>query len=187
MIHVAKIDNRKVTVFLPWFVQGGINSDEIVLKADSEWVGCDTILCTFTNENTGKAVSYLCSQETNLYVPKSMLEVVGALQISFTGYKGGKVRLTTEKMGCENMCRVIPSGVIAGEGEDSHPDDLDYLGQLIQQVEDIFKQVEGGILDYLALDNKPSIEGVELVGDKTFAQLGATPMDDADINEATSD
>ena len=36
--------------------------------------------------------------------------------------------------------------------------------------------------DYNILKNKPSIEGVELIGDKTFAQLGLTPMTSLQID-----
>jgi len=35
--------------------------------------------------------------------------------------------------------------------------------------------------DYEHLRNKPSIEGVELVGDKTFEELGDTPLTNMEI------
>lgn len=38
------------------------------------------------------------------------------------------------------------------------------------------------IKDYNLLNNKPSIEGTELKGNKTFAELGLTPMTSAQID-----
>lgn len=40
-----------------------------------------------------------------------------------------------------------------------------------------------GTYNYEELDNKPKIESVELVGDKTFEQLGLEPMDADDLLE----
>lgn len=40
----------------------------------------------------------------------------------------------------------------------------------------------GGTKDYNKLSNHPSIEGVELVGDKTFVQLGLRPLTTAEID-----
>jgi len=37
--------------------------------------------------------------------------------------------------------------------------------------------------DYNLLDNKPSIEGVQLQGDKTFVQLGLNDISAQDIDE----
>ncbi len=39
----------------------------------------------------------------------------------------------------------------------------------------------GGTSDYNKLKNKPSIEHVELVGDKSFEELGLENMDNMDI------
>lgn len=181
MIHNAEINNRRVTVNSPRFVQGGINSDTIVVNYDEEWAECDTILCTFDNESLEKPETYLYSPSQELFVPKSVLEKVGILRISFTGYIDGNIRLTTQIMHV-NPCRVVPSGVIAGEGEDSHPDQLDYLGQLIKEVEDLKEDIQSGVFDYNNAINKPSIGGIQLVGDKTFEELGLSSIAKEDID-----
>lgn len=36
--------------------------------------------------------------------------------------------------------------------------------------------------DYNMLNNKPSIEGIELIGNKTFAELGLIPMTSLQID-----
>lgn len=41
----------------------------------------------------------------------------------------------------------------------------------------------GGTTDYGVLHNKPRIEGRELVGDKTFGQLGLEPMTLQEIDD----
>ena len=49
----------------------------------------------------------------------------------------------------------------------------------------ITPQVPGhGTTDYNELENKPSIETVELVGDKTFAQLHMNNLTNEDIDSA---
>jgi hypothetical protein len=45
----------------------------------------------------------------------------------------------------------------------------------------------GGTNDYNDLINKPSIEGVELVGDKTLEELGVEPLTPQEIDELLRD
>ena len=44
-------------------------------------------------------------------------------------------------------------------------------------------QSSSGTSDYNLLSNKPSIEGVELRGDKTFPQLGMNPLSIQEIEK----
>lgn len=53
-------------------------------------------------------------------------------------------------------------------------------------IEDFFDSlkfdVEAGDLSYMSLANKPSIEQIELVGDKTFEELGLNSISKDEIN-----
>lgn len=192
MLHNIVINNRKVYLKNPRFVQGGINADEIVVFPDEEWEECDTILVTFDNTSIDAPITYLLPGiKQNMLVPKSALEQPGDLYISFTGYVGEEKRLTTQKMTHVYCGKVVASGVIAEEGEDSHPDDLDYLASLIQEVNDILEKLEeggyGGTMDYLMLLNLPSIEGAVLKGNKLLSDFGLGSISGEDIDIATTE
>lgn len=49
------------------------------------------------------------------------------------------------------------------------------------EVEEVMESVSGGTKDYEKLENKPSINSVELVGNKTFEELGITPLSNIEI------
>ena len=192
MLHNIVINNRKVYLKNPRFVQGGINADEIVVFPDEEWEECDTILVTFDNTSIDAPITYLLPGiKQSMLVPKSALEKTGDLYISFTGYIGEEKRLTTQKMTHVYCGKVVKSGIIAEEGEDSHPDDLDYLASLIQEVNDILEKLEeggyGGTMDYLMLLNLPSIEGVVLKGNKLLSDFGLGSISDEDIDTITTE
>lgn len=192
MLHNIVIKDRKVYLKNPRFVQGGINADEIIIFPDEEWEECDTILVTFDNESMDKPATYLLpGSKKSMLVPKSALAEAGDLYISFTGYVGEEKRLTTQKMSHVHCGKVVASGVIAEEGEDSHPDDLDYLASLIQEVNDILEKLEeggyGGTMDYLMLLNLPSIEGAVLKGNKLLSDFGLGSISGEDIDTATTE
>ena len=191
MLHNIVIKNRKVYLKNPRFVQGGINADEIVVFPDEEWDECDTILVTFDNKSMEAPITYLLpGTKQSMLVPKSALEQPGDLYISFTGYVGEEKRLTTQKMSHVYCGKVVKSGVIAEEGEDSHPDDLDYLASLIQEVQDILEKLEegggGGTRDYELLVNRPQIEGIILEGNKLLSDFGLGDISEKEIEEITS-
>ena len=191
MLHNIVINNRKVYLKNPRFVQGGINADEIVVFPDEEWEECDTILVTFDNKSIDAPITYLLPGiKQSMLVPKSALEQPGDLYISFTGYVREEKRLTTQKMTHVYCGKVVTSGVIAEEGEDSHPDDLDYLASLIQEVQDILEKIEegggGGTRDYELLVNRPQIEGIILEGNKLLSDFGLGDISEKEIEEITS-
>lgn len=191
MLHNIVIKDRKVYLKNPRFVQGGINADEIVVFPDEEWESCDTILVTFDNKSTDAPITYLMPGiKQSMLVPKSALKEPGDLYISFTGYVGEEKRITTQRMSHVYCGKVVASGVIAEEGEDSHPDDLDYLASLIQEVQDILEKIEegggGGTRDYELLVNRPQIEGIILEGNKLLSDFGLGDISEKEIEEITS-
>lgn len=190
MLHNIVIKQRKVYLYNNRFVQGGINADEINLTVDPEWEICDTILVTFKNDNVEDTVTYLITPGTPLLIPSSVLSEPGLLYFSFTGYVGEEQRLTTEKLSHVYCGKVYPAGVIAEEGEDAHPDELDFLASLIKEVNDILDFLEqgggGGTRDYTALINRPQIEGILLEGNKLLSDFGVNSLSEKDVDEATS-
>lgn len=138
--HAVTLLNRKVRVNPKRFVQGGINADEIIVSSDEEWNECDKILAAFSNTNVAEtAVLLYPGIGQPLTVPKSVLGEIGDLYISFTGYVDGEARLTTEIM--SSPCNVVESGVIAGDIT-IEDDDLDLIGQLIDEVQDASGMVD---------------------------------------------
>ena len=189
MLHNIVIKQRKVYLYNNRFVQGGINADEINLTVDPEWEICDTILVTFKNDNVEDTVTYLITPGTPLLIPSSVLSEPGLLYFSFTGYVGEEQRLTTEKLSHVYCGKVYPAGVIAEEGEDSHPDELDFLASLIKEVQDIIKWIEeggaGGTMNYNLLQNRPQIEGVLLEGNKLLSDFGLIAITHDELNDLT--
>lgn len=56
---------------------------------------------------------------------------------------------------------------------------VDGLRQLWEKVEEKFEDVG----DYESLENKPSIEGVVLLDNKTFEDLGLAPLSNEELEE----
>ena len=193
MLHNIVIKQRKVYLPNNHFVQGGINSDEICLFVDPEWEECDTILMTLNHtglEDSETPGTYLIQPGVELLIPKAFLDKPGLLYFSFTGYVGEEKRYTTEKMSTVYCGKVHPAGVIAEEGEDSHPDELDFLASLIKEVQDIIKWIEeggaGGTMNYNLLQNRPQIEGVLLEGNKLLSDFGLIAITNDDLDKITS-
>ena len=186
MLHNIVIKQRKVYLPNKHFVQGGINSDEIALFTDPEWEECDTILVTFKNTKLDKTETYLIKPGEPLLIPKSILSEAGLLYFSFTGYVGEEKRYTTEAMTHVYCGKVHPAGVIAEEGEDAHPDELDFLASLIKEVQDIKEWIEeggmGGTMDYTKLSNRPSIEDISLIGNHKLSDFGLASITDEELN-----
>ena len=185
MLHNIVIKQRKVYLPNRNFVQGGINSDEVAVFPDLEWEDCDTLLITMKNENVDNPGTYLIKPGEPLLIPKAILEKPGLLYFSFTGYVGEEKRITTEAMTHVYAGRVHKAGIIAEEGEDSHPDELDFLASLIKEVQDILDYLKGGAdgaLDYTVLVNKPQIEGIVLEGNKLLSEFGVGSISTEDIN-----
>ena len=190
MLHNIVIKQRKVYLPNRNFVQGGINSDEVAVFPDLEWEDCDTLLITMKNENVDNPGTYLIKPGEPLLIPKAILEKPGLLYFSFTGYVGEEKRITTEAMTHVYAGRVHKAGIIAEEGEDSHPDDLDFLASLIKEVQDIIKWIEEGgaegTMNYNLLQNRPQIEGVLLEGNKLLSDFGLIAITNDDLDTITS-
>lgn len=145
ILHTVSLVDRKVKCNPKRFVQGGINADEIVVASDEEWTLCDKILVTFYNPSTTPETRLLPGIGQNLRVPKSVLEYVDDLYLSFTGYIDGEVRMTTQLM--SSPANVVESGLVAGDIT-IEDEDLDFIGQLIDEVKDasgLMDDVEGAI------------------------------------------
>jgi len=54
-------------------------------------------------------------------------------------------------------------------------------GQVLRKASEIDYDGEWDDFDYNGLDNKPSIEGIPLVGDQTFERLRMAPMTNTEI------
>lgn len=190
MLHNIVIKQRKVYLPNRNFVQGGINSDEVAVFPDLEWEDCDTLLITMKNENVDNPGTYLIKPGEPLLIPKAILEKPGLLYFSFTGYVGEEKRITTEAMTHVYAGRVHKAGIIAEEGEDAHPDELDFLASLIKEVQDIIKWIEeggaGGTMNYNLLQNRPQIEGVLLEGNKLLSDFGLIAITNDDLDTITS-
>ena len=190
MLHNIVIKQRKVYLPNRNFVQGGINSDEVAVFPDLEWEDCDTLLITMKNENVDNPGTYLIKPGEPLLIPKAILEKPGLLYFSFTGYVGEEKRITTEAMTHVYAGRVHKAGIIAEEGEDAHPDELDFLASLIKEVQDIIKWIEeggaGGTMNYNLLQNRPQIEGVLLEGNKLLSDFGLIAITNEDLDTITS-
>lgn len=190
MLHNIVIKQRKVYLPNRNFVQGGINSDEVAVFPDLEWEDCDTLLITMKNENVDNPGTYLITPGEPLLIPKAILEKPGLLYFSFTGYVGEEKRITTEAMTHVYAGRVHKAGIIAEEGEDAHPDELDFLASLIKEVQDIIKWIEeggaGGTMNYNLLQNRPQIEGVLLEGNKLLSDFGLIAITNDDLDTITS-
>lgn len=148
MQHTVTLTNRKVKCNQKRFVQGGINADEIVIgsDADAEWSECDKILVTFQNRSVAFPVTLLYPGIGQpLKVPKSVLEEIGDLYISFTGYVDGEARLTTEIM--TTPCSVVESGIIAADITIGTDEDMDLLGQLIDDVQEAVENANQAVDD----------------------------------------
>lgn len=147
LLHTVEIKNRRVNVSPLEIVQGGINSDEIVVVADEEWQKCDQILATFHNESVQNPVTLVYSGiGSALNIPKAVMSEPGTMRISFTGYQNGRARIVTEIQGVRDAFQVVESGVIAG---DIVPDDEDEVGDLVgacleaaQEAKDAAKMAE---------------------------------------------
>lgn len=186
MLHNIVIKQRKVYLPNRNFVQGGINSDEVAVFPDLEWEDCDTLLITMKNENVDNPGTYLIKPGEPLLTPKAILEKPGLLYFSFTGYVGEEKRYTTEAMTHVYCGKVHPAGVIAEEGEDAHPDELDFLASLIKEVQDIKEWIEeggmGGTMDYTKLSNLPSIEDISLIGNHKLSDFGLASITDEELD-----
>lgn len=82
------------------------------------------------------------------------------------------------------MIKNIQKGMTMGEV-------VDILNQLIDQYNStegvIASALVNGKIDYNAIQNRPSVEGVELVGDVNLPSLGAAGQDDVDEEIKTLD
>ena len=54
-------------------------------------------------------------------------------------------------------------------------------GEVRMRVNESIRPGSGGSSDYEDLSNKPSIESVTLMGNKTFSDLGLTPLTNEEI------
>lgn len=129
--HTVSLVNRRVKVKPKRFVQGGINADTITVESDQEWTECDQILVTFHNESVMSPATVVYPRIGEaLRVPKRMLEEVGTLRMSFTGYVNGEARLTTELQSDALASEVVQSGLIAGDILEPGGDDED-VGDIV--------------------------------------------------------
>lgn len=140
ILHTVTLENRRIKVNPKRFVQGGINSDEIVVSADAEWHECDHILVSFQHDSIQDPMTLIYPGiGVPLKVPRKMMDPIGYFRLSFTGYVNGKVRLTTEIQSDSQACNVVEAGYIAGDYID---EEQEGIGDLIAQTLDAAEEAK---------------------------------------------
>lgn len=101
----------------------GVRADTIKVEFDSEWSDMDWIVVHFSNKFDYHRTIL---EGDTVTVPWELLLDSGMLYVTFVGYKGLKVRLTTEQMSRPYF--INPSGPALLESPiGSSPDDMQYF------------------------------------------------------------
>jgi len=70
---------------------------------------------------------------------------------------------------------------IDGQITDKHQNISGSINPLSKNIEANVQNIQNGTKNYEYLVNKPRIEGVEIIGDKTFEDFNFTPLSNADL------
>ena len=119
--HIISARGQTLSVDVPTIVQHGLNSDVIELDLDGTWEGLSPVLTLGDGDGAWSAV-----YEGPVSVPSALMEDVGYLPVTVTGY-GGSVRMLSAT--ASHLLRVVPSGYYDGTGGVDDGEDL--LGQLV--------------------------------------------------------
>lgn len=123
MIHKLAIKERKIVALTPrFFVQGGINADQIEIHADAEWLACDSIMVHI--DRYGMDPFRALYDGKPMTVPQRFMETPGQIYFALTGYIGDDVKITTARMAPLESGAVIETGATDGGAtpEEEQPD-----------------------------------------------------------------
>lgn len=198
MEHIATIKQRRVVDIQAAtgdldghrVVQGNAGVDVLTVKTDTEWRGYTSYSLIF--EKDGTAAEYavdLIGGEASVLIPPDLMEATGKLRFSLKALDSENVvRLLTEERNA--FLVVTESGPI--DGGEGHEAELTVLEQAIADIGDLEQVADEARdaatrateaaeraeqvadLDYAEATNKPSINEVTLIGDKTLQELGMT-------------
>lgn len=179
-----------------YIISDSINYHKIKIEFDDSWANYSKTI-NFYNTKTNKSINMLLNAENECIIPYEVLEDKGTLVICVKGVLGTELENTLSEI---YTLMDYPLIIVQSDKNDgSEPSDPteDIYDQIITQLGDkadglkyvgtklsllsgekeisyvnINDGGSGGTSDYNSLENKPSVNGIELIGNKTTEELG---------------
>lgn len=184
MNHVITVNDRQIDIDKRFVIANGMNVDTFEVVVDGEWKDFDIVVAFEDEKGNSIKMDY---DGGVVAIPSKAIENEGTLSVSVIGYNGdGKYRLTTAK--AASYFVVVESGVV--DGDDPFPEEPDLLSRILsvqKQAEEAAKRAneaadriedfEYDVTSYDALNDKPTLNEVEIAGDKGFDDYGLDKID----------
>lgn len=179
-----------------YIISDSINYHKIKIEFDDSWDNYSKTI-NFYNTKTNKSINMLLNIENECIIPYEVLEDKGNLVICIKGVLGTELENTLSEI---YTLMDYPLIIVQSDKNDgSEPSDPteDIYDQIITQLSDkadrlkyvgtklsllsgekelSYVNINGGgsgeTSDYNSLENKPSVNGIELIGNKTTEELG---------------
>ena len=179
-----------------YIISDSINYHKIKIEFDDSWTNYSKTI-NFYNTKTNKSINMLLNAENECIIPYEVLEDKGNLVICVRGVLGTELENTLSEI---YTLMDYPLIIVQSDKNDgSEPSDPteDIYDQIVTQLGDkadglkyvgtklsllsgekelsyvnINSGESGGTSDYNSLENKPSVNGIELIGNKTTEELG---------------